>query len=110
MKESSPAGGSCSLPGMRGLGGFPALDLEHLETSTLQNSRSLYKRVCSHPRLEPAQVGDGPNLPLGLTCPQREELIRENALVLFIPLFEESDRLAVDNVSLSSAAQIQCQE
>ena len=58
--------------------------------------------MCSHPQLEPAQAGDGPNLHLSFTLPQREELFHANVVILFVPLFEESDHLAVDNVSLFS--------
>lgn len=88
---------------MQDLGGFPNpdLDLELTETSALRNSHYLYKGVRSHPQLEPAQAGDGPNLHLGFPS-QTEELIHANARILFIPLFEESDYLAVDNVSLFS--------
>lgn len=89
---------------MQGLGGFPNpdLDLEFMETSALQNSHYLWKGARSQPQLEPVQAREGPNLILGFFSPQHEEPIHANALILFIPFFEESDHLAVENVSFFS--------
>lgn len=47
---------------------------------------------------------------MGQVClwvlPQHEELMHANGPILFFPLFEESDHLAADNVSLSSYTDI----
>lgn len=70
-RSSFDGAGNCSLWTMQDFGGFPnhGVDLEPMEISALQNSHCyhLYDWVCRCFQLEPAQGGDGPNLPLGFT-------------------------------------------